>query len=31
MAQFEYDDTYYVISSSINREEFTKILQNIEI
>lgn len=31
IAQFEYDEGYYIISSSISKEKFTKILQNIEI
>lgn len=31
IAQFEYDEGYYIISSSIDKEKFTKILQNIEI
>lgn len=31
IAQFEEEEVYYVISSSIDKEEFTKILRNIEI
>lgn len=31
IAQFEEEEVYYVISSSIDKEEFTKILRNIEV